>query len=216
MKPSTALLAALAALASTASARQSDRFYLVAVSDNPKVNGTYFYACHEGAAIEALCVGGKKPDKNPAVDTYRLNNTASMPNQGVLSWLLVGSDFKGSSYFHPPTTVFQAKEDFVPVSEPMSLYASPSTNVALPLFQPGYDTQYVGFDKEDKLYISYYIDDTVTPPKTGKSKKLYNWYTCETYYTGYTYTTLAWVFGLEGAEPQNPSCEGVEVVRVFK
>jgi hypothetical protein len=101
------------------------------------------------------------------------------------------------------------------VSEPMSLYLQPETNVALPLFIPGYDTTYVGFDKEDKLYISYYVDDTVSPPKAGKTKKLYNWYTCETYYTGYTYTTLAWLIGRE-CKPQNPSCEKVDVVRVFK
>lgn len=104
MKAAATLFAAITALASTAVARQSDPFYLVAISDNPKVNGTYFDACHEGAAIEGLCVGGKKPTTKPAYDTYRLNNTASTPNQGILSWLLVGGNFKGAFLFSSSRT----------------------------------------------------------------------------------------------------------------
>ena len=96
----------------------------------------------------------------------------------------------------------------------MTLYADPTTNVALPLFEPAENYQYVGFDKNDKLYISGYIDDTVNPPKAGKAYKLYNWYTCKVYYSGYTYTTLSWVFGTV-YPPQNPSCKKVDVVRVF-
>ena len=65
----------------------------------------------------------------------------------------------------------------------MSLYFDPGTNVALPLFEPGYDTTYVAFDKDEHMYISTYVDDTVSPP-TYKKRMLYRWYMCETYYTG--------------------------------
>ena len=56
----------------------------------------------------------------------------------------------------------------------MSLSIEASTNVAIPLFEPGYDSQYVRFDADDKLYLTSYINDLVTPPKAGKTRKLYN------------------------------------------
>lgn len=95
----------------------------------------------------------------------------------------------------------------------MMLYYDPSTNVALPLFEPSYTATYVGFDKSNKMYIQEFVDDTVTPPKAITPKNLYRWYVCETYYTGYTYTTLAWVMG--NGKPENPSCKKVDVVRKF-
>ena len=95
----------------------------------------------------------------------------------------------------------------------MTLYSDPSTNVALPLFEPGYTNLQIGFDNNDKMYIPSYIDDTVNPPKSVNDKKLYRWSTCKTYYLGYTYTTLAWTLGEK--KPQNPTCEDVTVKRVF-
>jgi hypothetical protein len=88
MKSVYTLLATLAAAATTLAQRQSAPFYLVAISDDPKVNGTHFEACHEGAAIESLCVGPKKVGSDSSFSTYRLNNTKSYPNEGVLSWVL--------------------------------------------------------------------------------------------------------------------------------
>ena len=94
----------------------------------------------------------------------------------------------------------------------MYLYTDPSTNVALPLFEPGYDETYVSFDKNDFMYIKSYLDDTTSPP-SSKERNLYRWYMCETYYTGYTYETLAWALGKY--PPENPSCKKVGVKRVF-
>ncbi|KAK3716840.1 hypothetical protein LTR37_006190 [Vermiconidia calcicola] len=191
MKITTSMGTALVTLFTASNlvgALQSKPFRLVAISDNDSVNGTAFNACHEGAAIEGLCPGGKL---NTA-STYRLNNTRAEPNIGSLNYLLVGGDFK--------------------IWEPMSLYVEPSTNVAIPLFWPGTDVQNVAFDNDNKMYISSYVDDTTSPPTTSTEKKLYRWYTCRTYY-GYDYTTLAWAQGK--AAPQNPSCEKVDVVRVF-
>lgn len=94
----------------------------------------------------------------------------------------------------------------------MTLYNDPSTNVALPLIGFEEPYTYIGFDKDQNMFIRTYIDDTVTPPKS-KTKTLYRWYMCQTYYIGYTYTTLAWVNGKY--PPQNPSCEKVQIKRVF-
>ena len=63
------------------------------------------------------------------------------------------------------------------------------------------------------MYIPTYLDDTQKPPTSVNGKKLYRWHTCMTYYTGYTYQTLAWQLG--EAAPQNPTCEKVTVKRVF-
>lgn len=100
-------------------------------------------------------------------------------------------------------------------SEPMSFYTDPSTNVALPLFEPGYDTQPLTVDEEGLLGIFSYLDDTQSPPTGDKVKVLKNWYVCQSYYTGYQYETLNWVSGNGSAKPQNPSCVKVEVQRKF-
>ena len=65
----------------------------------------------------------------------------------------------------------------------MQLYNDPSTNVALPLFEPAEEFTYVGFDKNEHMFIRTYLDDTVNPP-TSKKQTLYRWYMCESYYTG--------------------------------
>ena len=57
-----------------------------------------------------------------------------------------------------------------------------------------------------------YVDDTMDPIALDKLEIVYRWVLCETY-VGYDYTTLAWVMG--NGEPQNPTCQRVEVVRVF-
>lgn len=96
----------------------------------------------------------------------------------------------------------------------MYLSTDPTSNVAMPMFLPGEDQTYVGFGARDRMYIESYIDDTVTPPKVlSTPTKYYRWYVCETNYSGYQYTTLAWVLG--NAKPENPSCEKIIVVRVF-
>ena len=95
----------------------------------------------------------------------------------------------------------------------MSFYHDPSTNVALPLFEPGYTGQYVSFDSSDQMYVTSNLDDTVTPPNSLHNHKLYRWYVCETNFEGYVYKTLSWVLGK--SPPENPSCTKIEVVRVF-
>jgi len=52
------------------------------------------------------------------------------------------------------------------LSSPMSISSGLTSNVAVPLFLPD-PNQYtsIGFDKDNKLFIPQYYDDTVVPPK---------------------------------------------------
>lgn len=98
----------------------------------------------------------------------------------------------------------------------MTFYVDPSTNVALPLFEPGYAAQQVAFNNLGFMHIISYLNDKVTPPTGDKPYERYNWYVCETYFTGYTYKNLAWLLGSsDDQKPQNPSCTKVDVKRVF-
>lgn len=101
------------------------------------------------------------------------------------------------------------------VSSAMSFYNDPSTNVAQPLLEPGYTAQLVTVGKDDQLAIIAYLDDTVSPPTGSTPRVLKNWHVCDSYYSGYTYTTLNWVMGTGTGKPQNPSCVKVEVERKF-
>jgi hypothetical protein len=92
----------------------------------------------------------------------------------------------------------------------MSLSFNPVSNVAIPLLTPSNSGTQVAF-REDKLFIPGYSDDLLSTP--NNAPKDYNrWYVCETN-AGYLYTTLAWVMG--DTTPQNPTCQKVDVVRVF-
>jgi hypothetical protein len=183
-----AFAATFLAGATAQNTNQSAPFHLSVVSNNATLNGSSFISCHEGAAIEGLCVSAAPGD------IYYFNySTATSEPYGYLTWTLVGGNFVES--------------------EPLDLFYTISSNVALPLFQPAEYGLYLGFDDEEFLGVPSYVDDTVTPPTYANGTFLQRWAICETYYTGYTYTTLAWIMG--EAEPQNPSCQKVQVKRVF-
>lgn len=199
MRPSS-ILAGIALAASTASAQylnQSAPFSLIITSSDPTTNGSSLITCHEGAGIEGLCFGAIVAG---GASTYTFNYSASVtpdPNVGVvglLTYLLQGGNFNESS--------------------PMELAYNPASNVAVPMLTPSISGQEVGFDKDNKLFIAQYVDDTKEPSTSPpyNPMPLYRWYVCTTY-EGYTYTTLAWALG--SAAPQNPTCKKVDVVRVF-
>ncbi|KAJ6443437.1 Dihydroorotate dehydrogenase (Fumarate) [Purpureocillium lavendulum] len=212
---SSLLLSAAGSLlagAATAAAQdvQSKPFSLVVQAPSDKsLDGQKLAACHTGAAIESLCLGGS----SGAGSSFFLNTTqGAQPPQpgyepaGVLVWNLPsGGGVPGGGV----------------VSEPMSFSVDPSTNVALPLFQPGSGTtQYVAFDTTAakdaaRLVVFSSLDDTRRPPTEDKPRALSNWHVCQTYYAGYQYRTLNWVLGNGGQKPQNPSCVKVEVQRKF-
>ncbi|KJZ74748.1 hypothetical protein HIM_05865 [Hirsutella minnesotensis 3608] len=178
---------------------QSKPFNLVIQSADKSLNGQKFAACHTGAAIESLCLAGRSGSN------FYFNTTegsqaplAGYTPLGVVVWNLpLGGG--------PPNSV----------SEPLSLSSDPSSNVALPLLMPGYNQQYVAFDKKGQMAIMSYLDDTKSPPVSGNAKAFKNWFVCQTNYSGYRYRTLAWVHGTSKAKPQNPTCVKVEVQRKF-
>lgn len=95
----------------------------------------------------------------------------------------------------------------------MQLSYNPTSNVAVPLFEPSISGTFVGFDTDEKLFIAQYLDDTqLATAVVYDSKPIYRWAICKTY-SGYYYTTLAWIMGPHSAE--NPSCQKVNVVRQF-
>jgi hypothetical protein len=201
MRAST-IASALAFAASSVNAQyyanQSAPFYLVLSSQNETLNGSTLAACHEGAAIEGLCISGPLTSTSQAY-TFNFSDTSGQTPAptgvnltGLLTYELQGSNFN--------------------VSSPMQLSYNPTSNVATPLLQPSETGTFVAFDDEEKLTIVSYQDDT-KPLPNYQVKPYYNWYACTTA-AGYVYQTLAWVLG-NGA-PQNPTCQKVEVLRVFR
>ena len=180
----TTLLAAITASVTLVTAQEpyynvtSAPFHLVVESaTNETLNCSTLFACHEGAAIEGLCLGNKNLT---GADVFHFNTSSfqeptnsSIGDTGILSWDL---ETTGATY-----------------GSALTLQANPSSNVGMPLFFPG-DTnaQSIAFDANDRLNIQGYLDDSVFPFNATETKAYYRWYICETY-VGYQYTTLAWV-----------------------
>jgi hypothetical protein len=182
---------------------QSAPFHLILHSDNKTYNNLALFPCHEGAGIEALCPGPFAPSSSVFrfnTSSNEIKSNSSLGEQGLLTWDLSvnGGDLN--------------------ISQSMNLYYDPITNVAVPMFEFGYQVTYVAFDDQSRMNIQSYIDDTKFPPRPnenpyGPLKAYYRWYVCETYYIGYLYKTLAWVLGSHS--PENPTCVRVTVTRVF-
>lgn len=98
-------------------------------------------------------------------------------------------------------------------SQPMHLVFNAATNIAHAQFAPVAPSEaaQVGFDRKHKMFIPAYYDDTVVPAKVNKEFGLYHWYICQYNYSGYNYSSLNFVVG--NAQPQNPTCQKVDVVR---
>ena len=94
----------------------------------------------------------------------------------------------------------------------MTLSYNDASNVALPLFEPGYPNTQIAFDSLNRMNIQNYVDDTVSPPAES-TVALYRWYICQTQYSGYLYYTLSWVMG--EFPPQNQTCCKATIVRQF-
>ncbi|PSR90404.1 hypothetical protein BD289DRAFT_481747 [Coniella lustricola] len=199
-----ALLSSLTGLATAQDYTSSEPFTLQLSSSYSDVDGSFLGACHAGAAIEELCVTGT--DGTPAeYNTFALNTSSAdasdsdlIYDTGILVWTLPASNIN--------------------VSEGLIFPANLATNVVAPLFEPGSNgADVVGFDDDNLLFIySNYVDDknftAGVYPAPVEPYPLYQWYACYTYYGAYYYQTLAWV---TGGEPNNPTCEAVNVTRIF-
>ncbi|KHJ32579.1 putative related to heatshock protein hsp150 [Erysiphe necator] len=172
---------------------QTAPFNLVISAPGSQINGSYLASCHEGAAIEGLCVATYSKNSG---SIYNLNYTSAeiadfvLGTVGLLTWVLHGVGFN--------------------LSSPMKLSYSATSNVAVPLFTPSEMGTMIGFDEEDKMFIPSFIDDTNANIQPFK-ELYYRWFICETY-EGYKYTTLAWVLG-KYSIPQNPTCQKVTVIK---
>lgn len=186
---------------------QSAPFTLqIANSANASLNGLYFFACHAGAAIEGICIGGSTPLSGSS-STFYYNTTdtdtgGSDDGQGLLVWNLPISGLPGTDHVSQATAL---------------QWYRPGTNVVVPLFGLDAGTP-VHFTDDNKLTIEDYYNDAnyvagQFPDSTPTETVYNNWYLCWTSVgVGYTYEALSWV---TAGAPHNPTCEKVDVVRTF-
>ncbi|RDL38805.1 uncharacterized protein BP5553_03145 [Venustampulla echinocandica] len=185
------LIASVLALAIsqvTADYNQSAPFTIILLSQNSTLNGASLAACHEGAAIEGLCLAGGKFGE---ATQFTYNTSSPDDKTGILAYQLIGGNFN--------------------VSCPMQFSYSPSSNVAMPIIIPGTTSTLVGFDRIGRMFVMRYQDDTQPLPNNEETPQ-FRWYICQTYY-GYPYQTLVWTVGIKA--PQNPTCVSAQPVRVF-
>ncbi|KAK3937644.1 hypothetical protein QBC46DRAFT_319305 [Diplogelasinospora grovesii] len=202
----TGILAALTASTTVLAQNynQTGPFLLqVKSANNETLDGQYLYACHAGAAIEGLCLNGKAvPNMLAAGTQFYWNYTTYQGNAaptGPLVWNLPLSMDGSVTY----------------ASSPMSLQYYSFTNVAVPLFEPGYgsDAAQVGFDNDTIYMLEWFNDSTFVAGQypTQTSQQIQNWHVCSTYVGTYYYAALTWV--TYGA-PRNPTCEPVTLQKV--
>jgi hypothetical protein len=200
----TAVVASVVTRTSASPIRNSGPSFLTLVSSDTRLNGTILAACHEGAAIDALCTTSLTTADPPVLRT----TFHFKPSSNVTRY----SDINISGQIAYEMSLGGNQT----IESTLRLTYSPWTNVALPIFMPGPSGDYgFYFDECDKLYIARGYDDTVPPENSQPQRpdiKDYNWYVCLTWY-GYLYETLAWTVGV--AEPQNPTCQKVDVQRVY-
>ncbi|KAI0397071.1 hypothetical protein F5Y17DRAFT_471153 [Xylariaceae sp. FL0594] len=173
----------------------------------------YAWACHAGAAIEGLCyVAGSSAVEGDVYEfyyNYTLHDGIVYPGAISYEFLFGGGEDD------------QAQAASLPSF--LRLYPNWASNVHIALLPPStaegtifsldFDT---GF-----FYMGDIVDDThfynATPPAppgqpgTGTHSNISNFHICYQWTGGYWLRSLAWVAGLEGYPPQNPSCEPVNL-----
>lgn len=114
MKSTTISLSVLAlgALALAQDYNQSAPFYLVSKSHNSPYNDVNFGACHTGAAIESVCVGGNSTfqlnttsDASVGILTYTIPNSMVLLRTVPLPQSLTKSQSSPSPFLSPPISL---------------------------------------------------------------------------------------------------------------
>jgi hypothetical protein len=199
---------------------QSANFNLVIQSKNKTLDGKFLGACHDGAAFEGLCAVGGVDSHNNYV-SFQFNTTRYICTEtnstGTFTIPCTG-DPVDPALQTGLITWWLPFNDNQRVSQAFFLEYVPWSNVAMTQIEFGpYEGSgtYVAFDKKGLLNILQYQDDRLEPGNEylPKPRPLYNWYICNTYWSGYSYVTLTWVLG--GGAPQNPTCQKVNIKRVF-
>ncbi|GAW23894.1 hypothetical protein ANO14919_134710 [Xylariales sp. No.14919] len=163
----------------------------------------YAWACHAGAATEGLCYttgsGAVAGSVYEFYYNYTYDETYTYP--GSISYVFSYEGENGTA---------------VKVPSFLRLYPVWSSNVALALIPPS--TSYgapISLDFDSGLfYIAQLHDDThwnFTAPVGEAPRNVSNFHICYQWTGGYWYRSLGWVLGYEGAAPQNPSCEPVNL-----
>ncbi|KAJ4386343.1 hypothetical protein N0V93_009238 [Gnomoniopsis smithogilvyi] len=169
---------------------------------NSSIDG-YVGSCHAGAAIEGLCFEAPGDGVPGSYNEYYLNTTSANGTQGLLIWEL-------------PLTTENGTTDYVPSA--MTLGVNYGSNVAVPLFYPGYSyspgTTYVSVSDNGTLFLPGGVDDSnnnaTYPSPVQYLGDLTNWNLCYQFTGGYYYYSIAWVF----TQPaQNPSCQPVQLMQ---
>lgn len=204
---------------------QSANFNLVVESCNATLNGSLLGACHDGAAHEGVCIVDNSFSFDSSYVDFQFNTTVYSCTETNSSGTFNVSC--GNTPTDPTLTTGiitwweyynQGTSSAGRVSQALVLDWYPWSNVALAQisFVDYYeDAQYVAFDEDGLMNIQQYQDDTLEPMNEYLPivRSLYRWYICQTYYTGYHYTALTWVLGIDS--PQNPTCQHVNITRVF-
>jgi len=161
-------------------------------------------ACHQGAAIEGLCLTNLTVRDQATSYTTFYHNVSSQENKFANA-----NDALG-------TLIYVLRAGLgLQVPSAMFFHEVPDSNMADLIFKPGYSANRpVAFDSCGSLYIPGTQNNTVSPPEYYEPElKVKNWYICLTRFS-YLYESLVWKIGVTG-EPQNPTCQSVGVQRVW-
>ncbi|KAH8811610.1 hypothetical protein F5884DRAFT_782732 [Xylogone sp. PMI_703] len=162
---------------------------------NERYVGHELLPCHEGAGIDALCLGQFDTSSTPPMFTFNSTdyNLENPPPYG--------EGPGGILVYNLPTQGGN-------ISVPLSVFTNLNGNVAVPLFYPGTAPTILGFNNEDYLNVQDY--GGVPDP----ARASYDWLLCSTN-LGYPYITLAYLT-IHGETPSDPSCSSIRIIRYYK
>lgn len=203
---------------------QSADFNLVVQSSNKTLNGKLLSACHIGAAHESLCIIPVPTNFTEKYNIFQFNSTRAVCTEtnstgtfiydcsfqptdpalvlGSITWWYYYTF--GSSLGRSPQAVYM---DFNAASNVVQMQIGDFYDKLVP--------EQIAFDKKGLMNIPAYMDDRLEPnyELLDTPQILYRWYICLTYWSVYHYYTLNWVAGAHS--PQNPTCQKVDIKRVF-
>ncbi|KAI1171916.1 hypothetical protein F4777DRAFT_563850 [Nemania sp. FL0916] len=164
----------------------------------------HLYACHSGAATEALCyVNGTEDVTGPDYEFYyNYTYDGAMDYPGAISNIMSIKDQDGN-------------QEQMPVFWRIIMnWASNAHTILLPPGPVDVATMFSINNYTRELYIGGTRDDrhwNDTKPSEGRPHNLSMFHLCYQWAGDYWYHSLAWVTGVKGTKPQNPSCTPVTI-----
>lgn len=199
-----------ATVAALDAATRSPAFHLSIRSDNETYNEKAVSACHQGALITSLCITDQSVNLT-APGPFALNTETA--SAGILE-------------FNAPTPPTSDAPNSTSTWFPMNFWWDVYSNIVMGFFQPLNATEGIDPDRlmfsnatedggEILVMKAPVLDERLAPnwQPANASYVVNRWYVCDTWYPApYQRTSVVW--GLGEAEPQNPTCVKVDVVRV--